>query len=203
MINKFLALKKNFLEKKLLTLSIVLSLFMASILNWSFYRYIVGILMACMIVINYKKNLEDLREEKNIKKKIFLDNLIFLLDSFIVGGIINYMFFLFTKDEIFFVGIADIKATLITTLTITIVLNLVYSFFILKLNFKELEELSIVLTLFIINSNAINGTLGSIYIINRKDGVHLIITLIIVLCLLVSLYFLFKGLILGNEDKKF
>ena len=180
MLKVFFSFKKHFIEHKLLILSVVLSLFMSSILKWSFFKYIVGILI-------YKK---------------YAKNIFFLVDSLIVGFIINEVFWILTKNEIFQFKEGVLKSTLITTISIIAIVNIVYALFLEKLDFEDIKWISIVLTLFIMNSNVINGTINSLYIIQSKDGLNLIITLIIVLGIFFISYYIFKTLILQSIKLK-
>ena len=187
MLKVFFSFKKHFIEHKLLILSVVLSLFMSSILKWSFFKYIVGILSFCMIMLDYKES---------------INNIFFLVDSLIVGFIINEVFWILTKNEIFQFKEGVLKSTLITTISIIAIVNIVYALFLEKLDFEDIKWISIVLTLFIMNSNVINGTINSLYIIQSKDGLNLIITLIIVLGIFFISYYIFKTLILQSIKLK-
>ncbi|MCX0374703.1 hypothetical protein LI058_14635, partial [Clostridium perfringens] len=88
------------------------------------------------------------------------------------------------------------------TISIIAIVNIVYALFLEKLDFEDIKWISIVLTLFIMNSNVINGTINSLYIIQSKDGLNLIITLIIVLGIFFISYYIFKTLILQSIKLK-
>ncbi|MEO2597297.1 hypothetical protein ABHA15_12040, partial [Clostridium perfringens] len=107
-----------------------------------------------------------------------------------------------TKNEIFQFKEGVLKSTLITTISIIAIVNIVYALFLEKLDFEDIKWISIVLTLFIMNSNVINGTINSLYIIQSKDGLNLIITLIIVLGIFFISYYIFKTLILQSIKLK-
>lgn len=202
MLKVFFSFKKHFIEHKLLILSVVLSLFMSSILKWSFFKYIVGILSFCMIMLDYKESLDNFVESKKLIYKKYINNIFFLVDSLIVGFIINEVFWILTKNEIFQFKEGVLKSTLITTISIIAIVNIVYALFLEKLDFEDIKWISIVLTLFIMNSNVINGTINSLYIIQSKDGLNLIITLIIVLGIFFISYYIFKTLILQSIKLK-
>ena len=196
MLKVFFSFKKHFIEHKLLILSVVLSLFMSSILKWSFFKYIVGILSFCMIMLDYKESLDNFLESKKLIYKKYIRNIFFLVDSLIE------VFWILTKNEIFQFKEGVLKSTLITTISIIAIVNIVYALFLEKLDFEDIKWISIVLTLFIMNSNVINGTINSLYIIQSKDGLNLIITLIIVLGIFFISYYIFKTLILQSIKLK-
>ncbi|MDH5070946.1 hypothetical protein Cp4444_02906 [Clostridium perfringens] len=155
-----------------------------------------------MIMLDYKESLDNFVESKKLIYKKYINNIFFLVDSLIVGFIINEVFWILTKNEIFQFKEGVLKSTLITTISIIAIVNIVYALFLEKLDFEDIKWISIVLTLFIMNSNVINGTINSLYIIQSKDGLNLIITLIIVLGIFFISYYIFKTLILQSIKLK-
>lgn len=202
MFKIFLSYKRHIIEHKLLVVSVVLSLFMSSILKWSFFKYIVGVLTFFMITLDYEESLDKFFESKKSIYKKYIKNIFFLIESLIIGFILNETFWVLTNNKIFNFKEGVLKSTLITTIVIIVIINIMYAFLLEKLDFEKIKWISTVLVLFIMNSNIINGTLNSIYIIQSKDALNLIITLIIVLSIFGCGYYIFKTSILQSIKLK-
>lgn len=202
MFKIFLSYKRHIIEHKLLVVSVVLSLFMSSILKWSFFKYIVGVLTFFMITLDYEESLDKFFESKKSIYKKYIKNIFFLIESLIIGFILNETFWVLTNNKIFNFKEGVLKSTLITTIVIIVIINIMYAFLLEKLDFEKIKWISTVLVLFIMNSNIINGTLNSIYIIQSKDALNLIITLIIVLSIFGGGYYIFKTSILQSIKLK-
>lgn len=202
MFKIFLSYKRHIIEHKLLVVSVVLSLFMSSILKWSFFKYIVGVLTFFMITLDYEESLDKFFESKKLIYKKYIKNIFFLIESLIIGFVLNETFWILTNNKIFNFKEGVLKSTLITTIVIIVIINIMYAFLLEKLDFEKIKWISTVLVLFIMNSNIINGTLNSIYIIQSKDALNLIITLIIVLSIFGGGYYIFKTSILQSIKLK-
>lgn len=193
---------KKFIERKLLFTSIVLSLFMAGTLQWSFFRYLVGILSCLMIILDYKDGLNYFSKSKKLIYKKYIRNIFFLIESLLIGFIVNEIFWLFTKNRIFILREGIVKSTLITTIFIIVIINLISVLFLQKLGFDTIKWIDMILALFFINSSVINKIINSLNIIKNNDELNFIITLIIVLIVFYSGYYMFKISILKSINLK-
>lgn len=194
--------KKKFIEHKLLFTSIVLSLFMAGTLQWSFFRYLVGILSCIMIILDYKDGLSYFSKNKKLIYKKYIKNIFFLIESLVIGFIINEIFWIFTKNRIFILKEGIFKSTLITTISIIVIINLISVLFLENLGFDKTKWIDMILALFFMNSNVINGTINSLYIIKSKTILNFILTLTIVSIIFYTGYYMFKIFVLKGINFK-
>lgn len=202
MKNLIFSFNKNFIDHKLLSTSIVLSLFMAGTLQWSFFRYLVGILSCLMIILDYKGGLNYFSKNKKLIYKKYIRNIFFLIESLLIGFIVNEIFWLFTKNRIFILKEGIVKSTLITTIFIIVIINLISVLFLKKLGFDTIKWIDMILALFFMNSSVINEIINSLYIIKNKNALNFIITLIIVLIIFYIGYYMFKISILKSINLK-
>ena len=83
--------------------------------------------------------LDNFVESKKLIYKKYIRNIFFLVDSLIVGFIINEVFWILTKNEIFQFKEGVLKSTLITTISIIAIVNIVYALFLEKLDFEDIK----------------------------------------------------------------
>lgn len=194
--------KKNFIEHKLLITSIVLALFMAGTLQLSFFRYLVVTISCLMIILEYKSGLSDFSEDKKLIYKKYIKNIFFLIESIIVGFIVNEIFWILTKNNSFVLKEEILKDTLITAVFVIVIINLISILFLERIGFERIKWIDMFLALFLMNSNLVNGIIGSLNIIQSKGILNLLITLIILIFIFFIGYYMFRSFILKNIKLK-
>lgn len=198
MKEKNFSFKKNIIETKLLISAVVLALFMSEILEVNFFRYIVVTISTFMIILDYDENFEKYINDKYLIYKKYKRTLFFIIESFLIGYILNCAFWIVTKNIIFKLDENILKNTLIANIIVVISINLIFIICIDRIEFDKLKYIIMLLVISFINNNFINRLIDKVFIIRYGDFINIITTIIIAISLFILGYYILKKLLLKS-----
>lgn len=170
----------NIIEYKRLIVVLVLALFLAGSLKGSFFRYIVGIFISFMIILDYDENIPAYMNNKSMIYLKYKKSLIIIIESFFVGLTLNEIFWIIIKNPIFELKEDILKNTLIVAVSLVFITHITFGLFINKENnMSNVKYIGVVIALAFLNSTLVNKFINSLSIIKYQDFKNYIITIII------------------------
>lgn len=179
MKEKLTYFNNNIIEYKRLIVVLVLALFLAGSLKGSFFRYVVGIFISFMIILDYDENIDTYINNKSMIYLKYKKSLIIIIESFFIGLIANEIFWIIIKNPIFELKEDILKNTLIAAVSLVFITHIIFGLFVNKENFSNIKYIGVVIVLAFLNSTLVNKFINSLSIIKYEDFKNYIITIII------------------------